>query len=259
MPSPLEDFFQTYFVNPIVLNQGYNAINTAVYAIILVTAAYIIYKVLKKLKVKIDKRLAISVAPFVLLGSSARILVDSGITDTFLLITPLIYFVIFAITFSVLLLSRFLEKKFKIPYYKIMTSVGIILVIFPLSLLRISNASTIIYVLGFYIIWPIIFYLIKWSNANKVVASIQMFDATNTFVALYFFGYSEQHVVPNIFINLFGPWAFIPVKAIAVIAALILIDKYSKDKEFNNYLKLIIAILGGATSVRDFFRLVAGV
>ena len=86
-----------------------------------------------------------------------------------------------------------------------------------------------------------------------------MFDATNTFVALYFFGYNEQHFVPNIFISLFGPWIFIPIKAIAVIAALVLIDRYSDDKEFNNYLKLVIGILGGATSVRDFLRLIAGV
>lgn len=259
MPSPLEDFFQTYFVNPIVFNQGYNPINTAVYATILVIAAYIIYKILKRLKIKIDKRLGISIAPFVLLGSSARLMVDSGLTDTFLLITPLIYFVIFAVTLAVLLITRYIEKRFKIPYYKIMTSVGIILAAIPLSLLRIGNPTAVLYILAFYAAWPIIFYFVRWNSANKVVASIQMFDATNTAVALNFFGYSEQHVVPNLFIGILSPWVFIPVKLIAVIAALVLIDKYSDDKEFNNYLKLVIGILGGATSVRDFLRLIAGV
>lgn len=259
MPLTPDEFFQTYFVNPIIFNQGYNIVNTAVYALILVIAAYVIYRTLRKLKVKIDKRLAISVAPFVLLGSSARILVDSGLTDTFLLITPLIYFVIFAVTFVVLLISRYIEKRFKIPYYKIMASVGIVLVLIPISLIRIGNPIVLVYVLAFYAIWPIAFYFIKWNVANKVVASIEMFDATNTSVALYFFGYSEQHVVPNVFIGLFGPWAFVPIKAAAVIVALILIDRYSDDKEFNNYLKLVIGILGGATSVRDFLRLIAGV
>jgi uncharacterized membrane protein len=254
-----QTFFQSYFVNPIIFNQGYNAINTSVYAIILVASAYIIYRTLRKLKIKIDRRLAISVAPYVLLGSSARLLVDSGLTDTFLLITPLIYFLIFAVTFSVLLISIYLERKLKIPYYKIMVSVGIALTLIPVSLLRIGNPVALAYVLGFYAIWPVVFYFIKWNVANKVVASIQTFDATNTSVALYFFGYSEQHVVPNIFISIFGPWMFVPIKAIAVIAALVLIDRYSDDKEFNNYLKLVIAILGGATSVRDFLRLVAGV
>jgi uncharacterized membrane protein len=254
-----DEFFQTYFVNPIIFNQGYNAVNTTIYAIILVMAAYIVYRVLRRLKVKIDKRLALSVAPFVLLGSSSRLMVDSGLTDTFLLITPLIYFVIFAVTFAVLLISRYIEKKFKIPYYKIMTSAGIILTLIPLSLLRIGNPIALVYVLAFYAMWPVIFYFIKWNVANKIVTSIQMFDATNTSVALYFFGYSEQHVVPNIFIGMLSPWIFIPVKLVAVVAALIFIDKYSDDKEFNNYLKLVIGILGGATSVRDFLRLVAGV
>ena len=259
MPLSIEDFFQTYFVNPITLNQGYNAINTGTYAIILVIAAYLIYKILRRLHVKIDKKLGISVAPYVLLGSSSRLLVDSGITNTFLLITPLIYVVIFAIAFATLLLSKFLEKKFKIPYYKIMTSIGIVLTLFPLSLLKIGNPNALLYVIAFYAPWPILFYFIKWSQSNKAVVSIQMFDATNTAIALQFFGYSEQHVVPRMFIGLLSPWVFIPIKLIAVIAVLILIDRYSDDKEFNNYLKLVIAILGGATSVRDFLRLISGV
>jgi uncharacterized membrane protein len=47
------------------------------------------------------------------------------------------------------------------------------------------------------------------------------------------------------------------LKAVAIIAILILIDKFSKEKEYSNYLKLVIGILGAATSLRDFTRLVA--
>lgn len=82
-----------------------------------------------------------------------------------------------------------------------------------------------------------------------------MFDASTTFVALNFFGYSEQHIFPNFIISLFGPASFIFLKLIGVVAALILVDKFSKDKEFNNYLKLCIGILGGATGARDLFTL----
>jgi uncharacterized membrane protein len=101
--------------------------------------------------------------------------------------------------------------------------------------------------------------LIKWNDANKVVASVQMFDANTTFVSLQFFNYQEQHVVPNIFINLFGlgPITFIGLKLVAVVTLLIVIDKYCEDKEFANYLKLIVTILGVATGLRDFTRLVA--
>jgi uncharacterized membrane protein len=84
-----------------------------------------------------------------------------------------------------------------------------------------------------------------------------MFDATTTVTAMTFFGYGEQHVLPTIFINLFsstlfGPFSFIVLKLIGVVPVLILIDKLSSDKEFNNYLKLAIGILGAATGTRDF-------
>jgi len=259
MPSFLEDFFRTYFVNPIFLNQGYNPVNTVAYALILVVAAYFIYKILVRMKVKIDRRLGMSVVPYIILGSSSRILVDSGITDTYLLVSPFIYVVIFVVTFAVLLMSRYLEREYKIPYYKIMTGVGVALVIIPISFLRIGNPIALVYVLAFFAPWPIILYFVKWSEANKIVLATQMFDATNTVVALQFFGYSEQHVVPNLFIGFLSPWVFIPLKLVVVTAALVLIDNYSKDKQFNNFLKLVIAILGGATSLRDFLRLISGV
>jgi len=265
--SNFGDFFQTYFVNPIILNQGYNPINTTIYATILVVAAYLIYKALNKLHVKIDRRLGISVAPFIIFGSTSRVLVDAGIFFSFLFITPLIYFVVFAITFIALIASLFLEKKKKIPYHKTMAATGIVLLLIPFATLAnfasISNISinsnSLFLVLVFFAPWPILFYFVKWGESNKVVASIQMFDATNTFVSLNFFNYSEQHFLPNIFIGQLGPASFIVVKAIVVIAALILIDKYSDDKNFNNYLKLVIGILGAATSTRDFIRLLIGV
>ena len=86
---------------------------------------------------------------------------------------------------------------------------------------------------------------------------IQLFDGTATFVALNFFGYYEQHIIPTFIINLFGPISFIFIKLITVVAILVLIDRISPDKEFNNYLKLIIGILGGATGSRDFLALIA--
>jgi uncharacterized membrane protein len=264
--SSIKDFFQTYFVNSIVLSQGYNPINTVVYATILVVAVYFIYRALGKLRVKVDKRFGIAIVPFIVFGSALRVTVDAGIFFTFLFTTPLIYFFVFAIVFTTVIVSLFLEKKSKskLPYYKTMFVVGFVLVLIPITILVTSkninfNTNALLTVLGFYLPWPLLLYFIKWKNSNKTVLSVQMFDATNTFVSLNFFGYSEQHVVPNIFINLFGPSSFIVIKAVVVVAALILIDKYSKDKQFNNYLKLVIGILGGATSVRDFMRLLLGV
>ena len=58
--------------------------------------------------------------------------------------------------------------------------------------------------------------------------------------------------------NLTGtPFSFVILKFIALVAVLFLIDKYSDDKEFSNYIKLIIGILGAATGIRGFLRLFA--
>ena len=84
-----------------------------------------------------------------------------------------------------------------------------------------------------------------------------MFDATSTFVALQYFGYYEQHVVPSIFINIFSPISFVFLKIVGIVAILLLLDRFKGDEEFNNYLKLIIGILGLGTGTRDFLRLLA--
>lgn len=98
-------------------------------------------------------------------------------------------------------------------------------------------------------------YLIRWKVENKFVTLAHAFDATATFTAIQFFGFREMHVVPRLLISYFSPISFIVVKLAVVVAVLILIDKYSEDKNFNNFLKFAIAVIGFAPAVRDLFLL----
>lgn len=237
---------------------GYTVQSTLVYSIILVVAAYLIFKLLKKLGVKIDRMLAVAVSPYVLLGSTIRSLEDAGLLSSLWFVTPGIYFFIFIIVFAIILIGVALEKKRITKYYKFVFVCGIILASIFLSKVNPTNYEGIFLVLAFYSIWPIIFYFLKkWKLENRIVTSVQMFDATTTFVSLNFFGYSEQHVLPTFFIDLFGPLSFIPLKLIAIVTILVLIDKFSDDKEFNSYVKMCIGILGAATGLRDFLSLSA--
>lgn len=251
------DFLSKVFIEPILYSEGYNPINTTVYAIIFVIAAFLTFKLLKKLKIKTDKRLAIAIAPFVVTGSLLRVLNDAGTVSSFIFTTPMIYFLIFGTTIVTLFVSLYFQKKLNISYHKIMFVVGLSIASVAVNLLQLRNFYGALLDISFFIPWPVIFYFVRWNAASKAVASIQMFDATTTFTSLEFFNYREQHVVPNIFINLFGPFSFIVLKAVAVIIVLVLIDKFSEEKEYANYLKLVIGILGAATSLRDFTRLVA--
>jgi uncharacterized membrane protein len=237
---------------------GYTFENTFLYAIILIVAAYLVFEALKKLKVKIDKRLALSAAPFVVWGGALRSLQDAGTINSYWFFTPGIYFFVFLVIFSTLLISLLLQKKFRIPYYKPVIFVGTFLVVGTIGFIQFKNWYGLVLVSVFLAPFAIGFLIYKkWKLENKIVSITQMFDAVTTFVSLQYFGYAEQHVLPNIFIWNFGPASFIPLKLVGVVLILYLIDRYSEDKEFNNYIKLIIAILGGATGSRDLFSMLS--
>jgi uncharacterized membrane protein len=92
---------------------------------------------------------------------------------------------------------------------------------------------------------------------NAGILSSHFMDASSTFVALTFFGYVEQHVLPSFLIDLAGgpaagAWIMFPMKILVVGGVLLLLDKYSEDEQFKNFLKLIILILGLALGTRDF-------
>ena len=250
----------SYFTEP--YKEGYTVSKTAVFAILFVIAAYVIYEILKKLKINIDKRLAVAVAPFVLLGSTARVLVDKGTISNPLYVTlftsPNIYIIIAGFAIATLLISVFLERRKIIAYHKPMFIVGLFAAIFAIVHIQFVNIQGIFLSLGFWLPWLVFAFVFKkWSPENRGVLGLQMLDANATFVTLNFFGsgYVEQHVVPNLFINAFGPFSFVIVKAVAIVTVLILIDRFSDDKDFNNYMKLVIAILGAATGTGDFLRL----
>lgn len=71
------DFISEYFIKPIWSHSGYNPVNTAVYAVLALSAAYLIYSHFKKSRIKIDANFILSIIPFVLLGSTVRVITDS--------------------------------------------------------------------------------------------------------------------------------------------------------------------------------------
>lgn len=93
----MSDFFTEYFLNPILLNGWFNPVNTLLWGVILVVAAFLVYtRLLRKLKIPIDKYFALSILPFIFWASSTRALRDlaysfaehsasaSGLTDKFM-------------------------------------------------------------------------------------------------------------------------------------------------------------------------------
>lgn len=94
---------------------------------------------------------------------------------------------------------------------------------------------------------------------NLAIIFVHIFDATSTFVAVDFYNYAEQHVVPNVFLELANSAiTMFPLKIIVMGAVLYSIDKYIDDVYSRDTLKLAVFILGLAPGLRNFLTLAFG-
>ncbi|MDR3062656.1 MAG: DUF63 family protein [Methanobrevibacter sp.] len=291
MENVIVDFFEKYFFS------GYNIFNTLVYGILLIIAVFILIKFFKKID-KRPEKLIIAVIPFILMGSITRALVDNGIFEySWFLITPGIYYIIGGLTIISLLLGLLIEKKifkkinktkkeiietnnikksFKTKIKKnIKNKIDYRLIIFSLGLLGLLYVSINIHQLNFKVIvevlliWLIltgIFYIlgkkikIYRDKYNLSIISAHLLDATTTFIAVDFYGYIEQHVLPNLIYSEFSTAVSIyPLKIIVVSLAIYSIDKYIDDKTIKGLLKLAIFILGLAPAIRNLFTMAIGI
>src|SRR3989338_8041275 len=85
----MEDFLYTNYIAPILDKTGYNPINTLTYALIALISLYIIRALFKKYNITVDRNFVYSVVPFVLFGSTLRVVTDSIDAGTFKAITPI--------------------------------------------------------------------------------------------------------------------------------------------------------------------------
>ena len=237
---------------------------TITYGLILVLAALGTYKLLERLKVKIDKRFFLAVLPFIVYGGSARALRDHALGaygTGWWWCSPPIYFLIFAVTIGSLLAGLAIERKWKIGYEKPMWLIAGMLLLYNLSLTKISNLTGFGTVAAIAAAWAIAIYIASrflpkyLTKTNAAILWSHLLDASSTFTAVSFYGYYEQHVLPSFLIDLAGPWVMFPLKLIVVWAVLYYIDKEKGDKRLKNLLKIIILILGRALGIRDWLTL----
>jgi uncharacterized membrane protein len=170
--------------------------------------------------------------------------------------TPGIWFLFFGITLVSIASSALIEKKFGIPYYKIMFVTGFILAAPLLGMIQFRNFMALVYISLWFLPILIILKFIKWTPENKFLTALHGFDSITTFVSMEYFGYEELHVLPRFVINLTGtPFSFVILKLTVIVSILILLDKYSQDEELKKFVKLMIGILGIVPGTRDFLRL----
>lgn len=137
------DFFQEFFAKRILdISAGYNIIDTLAYALIaLLIAFFIIFPLLGRLKVKFNFGFALALLPFILLGSSIRVIIDlyergalsesarlflegigvfprvaNPLSISFYTVTPGIYILIAAFTIVALIVSLAIARKLNFKF-----------------------------------------------------------------------------------------------------------------------------------------------
>ncbi|MCK4335108.1 MAG: DUF63 family protein, partial [Candidatus Aenigmarchaeota archaeon] len=246
------DFLYEYFLKPILSNGWFNPVNSITYGIILVAGVYLVFKLLKKMNIHIDRYFLYAILPFILWGSSTRVLHDAayygvltGKLGEFYALpifpTPGSYMITFLLALIVLLISLTIQRYAKFPYWKVMLAIGIVLDIVNFALLPRIDLIPMFMVLGITGLWTALFFLLyKFSQTSKFktlkdiftfknsgLLSAHMLDASATYVAMTFFGYLEQHPLPRFLIELTNPAAMFFLKIVVLIPVLYMIDRYS--------------------------------
>lgn len=256
------EFIQENFL---YLHPGYTLLNTIVFGIILGLAILAIIRMFQWLK-KDPGDLFLSIIPFIFFGSSARALVDNGLYPlTLLLVTPGLYVLTGLYTIFALLFSIYLEKKKGWDYRYTLFTMGAIICVPNILSMHHINLIPFFQVLGYWALISAPFVILRnkwWLLKDKVNLGILMahlLDASSTFIAVDFYGYGEQHVLPNTLTQLINTAAVMfPLKIAVILAALYIIDTKVTDNTIRNMLKLAIFILGLAPGLRNFLSLSMG-
>ncbi len=285
MSSPLDaitQFINTYYLDPIRTDAGYNPVNTFTWAVVLGICIFGIFRLLEKLNVKVNSRFILSIIPFVLAGSSLRVLEDSpaGIIDppfSYLLITPNIYFLVFAITVLCLWLAIRLEKAgFVRDFYSAFAGLGFLWFLVNLTTLLYFEDVVAAYVpvfvlvagtgltFGFYRFAAYFKSEIFTNPLNLSILLAHLMDASSTYIGVDKLGYFEKHVLPYYLIELTGTaLVMYPLKLIIFVGVLYVLDtQFEDDEESVNLkmlIKMVILILGLSPATRNTLRMMLGI
>jgi uncharacterized membrane protein len=278
----ISDFLYKYYIDPIRYEQPYNTVETITYALILIAALYLIYRWFNSSDFKVDGRFVLATIPYVIFGGVLRVVQDTHMIQSdlqFAIVTPFIYFVIFAYTFGILLVSRYLERQgFVDDYLKVYAGAGI-LSTFCVALVLVAwsiphhgvDLTILAIILGMAvtataIVWGFIKYVLTWEYVSDPLYVMllfgQLLDASATSYGIDFHPgvhYIEQHVVGSFLID-WAHTAFVmfPLKLVVLFPAIYFMQMFRKEANptFWHLVLLAMIVVGFAPGVRDMVRMV---
>jgi len=276
----LIDFINRNYIEGIINDTSYNHFDMITYVIILFAGVYAVLKLLNKLRIKVDEAFVIATIPYIFMGSVFRVIEDADILKPpvkYFFITPLIFFVVFAICFGILLLTRYLEKIKKIRnYIRVYASAGVVLSLAGVAIIVYYNPSNWNFDILVYSLVPAIILtgIVKRVSPAIGMAYLQSrmysfaifsfaLDSLTTYVGVDMMGYTNKHPFSSFLTSFFGTGAIlVPLSLVLVLIIILLLEKDSgedKDKGEKYMLALTLIVLGFSVGARNLLAMVFGV
>jgi len=284
----ISEFIYKYYIDPIKYGQPYNVVDTLTYAIILVIGVYLLYRWMSQsswlsdVGFKIDTRFILATLPYVVLGGVLRVIQDTGMIKgdvQFLLVTPLIYFVLFFYTLGMLFLSRYITmqgitKNF-LTFYTIIGIFSVFTVLLILIAWGLKNTTVDPKIFGIILtmaittsiaVWACMRYILSWNYVTEPLYLTLIFghmlDASATSFGIDLhpsLHYIEEHVVGSGLIHLTGTgFVMFPLKLLVIFPAIYIMELYRKEANpaFWHLVLLAMIVVGLAPGIRDMTRMI---
>ena len=279
MLEAIRQSIYAYYIHPITHDTGYNPVNTITWALLLVLCLFLTLKLLKKLEIEIDKTFIAALSPYIFVGASLRVMEDAELFSpplSYMLITPLIYFLLFFCCIAILTLSVKLSRSkirdynYNVPF----CLVGVIWLFINLIILLEEEEIILPWVLFAVIGISGIILLVIYGIAAKFgvnflteklnvsVLAAHLLDASSSYIGIDLLGYSGKHVIEGIIVKYTGSAAgMYPLKLGILIPVLYLLETRfdKKERELKNLVLLALLVIGLAPAVRNTLRMVLGV
>ena len=263
MVGNLSSFLHEQIMYPLLNDNPYYTLGeTVLYGLAFLFFVWLASRFFEKMKIDIDSKFLVGWAGWILIMAGTRVLEDQEVLVSRLFITPYNDVFFISIAFSLMYILKILEKKGVADFNLVWTRLPYLLFIPVLFFLSYSNLIGGLYILSIFSLVMGLLYLLRknfvslLSSENMVAMSSHILDASATFVAMSVFGAFEKHIVPNLFIDIFGPVVMFPLKIAVVGFVLYYIDKEVDNDSERRFFKLMIFSLGLGPGLRGLIQVV---
>lgn len=220
-------------------------------------------------RIPLDIYFAYAMTPVMVFAISVRVLADAGVfpKNDYLSVTPGIYITATLFGLAVLLGGKLIERIKNIPYWKGAIALGTPFAAYFTILLfqEMRSPFNMIQPMVLALILTITIYLVSNLNQltrifrgriNTAIIYGHMLDGSATFIGIDKYGFSEEHILPELLINAAGTaFVMIPLKIVVVLGALYLLDKWKEEEEgsdlYYKMIKFVFFIFGFGPGMRD--------